>query len=159
MENARLINETREALEQQTATADILRIISQSPNDVLPVLNVVAEAARRFCGAEDATIGLREGESRIGTAHLGPLQAGIGERFPLNRQSVMGRSIIGAETVQVSDIDAVSESEFATAIELARRFGWRAAAAAPLMREGVAVGAILLRRPEAGAFTPGQGKL
>src|SRR4029077_1479638 len=75
MENARLINETREALEQQTATADILRIISQSPNDVQLVLNVVAEAALRFCGAEDVTIGLRQGESWIGAAHLGPMQA------------------------------------------------------------------------------------
>jgi two-component system, NtrC family, sensor kinase len=159
MENARLLDEQREALEQQTATADILHIISQSPNDVQPVLNAVAEAAQRFCSAEDVTIGLREGESWIAAAHLGPMQAGIGEPFPLNRQSVMGRSIIGAETVQVPDIDAVSASEFATAIQLARRFDWRAAAAAPLMREGVAAGAILLRRPDTGVFTPRQIEL
>src|SRR5262249_42799965 len=159
MENARLINERREALEQQTATADILRIISQSPTDVLPVLNVVAEATQRFCGAEDVTIGLRDGESWMAAAHLGPMQAGVGEPMPLNRQSVMGRCIIGAETVQVADIEAVDRKEFAKALELARRFGWRAAAAAPMHREGIAAGAILLRKPKAGAFTKRQIEL
>jgi GAF domain-containing protein len=63
MENARLLNEQREALEQQTATADILRVISQSPTDVKPVLEAVVKAAVRFCGAEDSVIFLRDGDT------------------------------------------------------------------------------------------------
>ena len=156
IENARLLDEQREGLEQQTATADILRIISQSPTNVQPVLDVVVKAAQRFCGAEDVTIGLRDGEFWKAAAHVGPMEAGIGQPIQLNRQSVMGRSILGAETVQVADIEEVDSKEFSTALELAHRFGWRAAAAAPMHREGVAAGAILLRRPKAGAFTERQ---
>src|SRR6185369_15245987 len=67
--NARLFNDLREALEQQTATADILRVISQSPTDVTPVLTAVAEAALKFCGARDALVSLREGDNWVVGAH------------------------------------------------------------------------------------------
>ena len=60
IENVRLFTELRESLEQQTATAEILRVISQSPTDVEPVLKAVAGAALRFCGADDAMVILRE---------------------------------------------------------------------------------------------------
>src|SRR5205085_6244773 len=67
--------ELSETLEQQTATSDILRVISQSPTDVTPVLAAVASAAVRFCGAEDAVIILREGGDAFTAAHEGPLPA------------------------------------------------------------------------------------
>src|SRR5262249_19113144 len=62
IENVRLFTELRETLEQQTATAEVLRVISQSPTDAQPVLNAVAAAALRFCGADDVAIALREGD-------------------------------------------------------------------------------------------------
>ena len=66
IQNVRLFTELRESLEQQTASAEILQVISQSPTDVQPVLDVVASAARRFCGATDALITLREGNDFSG---------------------------------------------------------------------------------------------
>jgi hypothetical protein len=72
LENVRLFTELRESLEQQTATSEILRVISRSPTDVQPVLDAVAKAALRFCGAQDALIGLIDGEQSVVTrAHEG----------------------------------------------------------------------------------------
>jgi hypothetical protein len=85
IENVRLFTELSESLEQQTATADILRVISQSPTDVGPVLRAVASAAVRFCGAEDAVIALRDGEHWIPAAHEGPLDTSAGSRLALDR--------------------------------------------------------------------------
>ncbi len=148
--------ELSESLEQQTATAEILRAISQSPTDVRPVLDVVAAAARRFCGASDAAIVLRDGEELLGAAHDGPLSAWVGERRPLDRASTTGRAIVDGHTVHTPDIDALDPVEFAAAIEMAHRHKWRANIVAPMLREGTAVGCIVLRKTEAGAFTPRQ---
>src|SRR5262249_33932868 len=95
MENARLLTETREGLEQQTAIADILRVISQAPTDVQPVLDVVVNAALRFCGAQDALIGLRDDDQNVVTrAHAGTLGAGLaGVPTEHVRQMVIGQSI------------------------------------------------------------------
>src|SRR5262249_47440820 len=60
IENVRLFTELRETLEQQTATGEVLRVISQSPTDVVPVLDAVAAAAERFCGADNASLILRD---------------------------------------------------------------------------------------------------
>ncbi len=151
--------ELSESLEQQTATAEILRAISQSPTDVRPVLDVVAAAARRFCGASDAAIVLRDGEELVGAAHDGPLSAWVGERRPLDRASTTGRAIVDGRTVHTPDIDALDPVEFAAAIALAHRHKWRANIVAPMLREGVAIGCIALRKTEPGAFTPRQVEL
>jgi signal transduction histidine kinase len=156
IENVRLFTELREALEQQTATAGILRVISQSPTDVQPVLDAVARAAIRFCGVDDATVGLRDGEHWIGAAHVGPMRSVVGERLPLTRQTAMGRAIVDAKTVHIPNYKDLDPVEFAGAHELSARIGVQAALAAPLLREGIAVGAINLRRPTPGAFTPRQ---
>ena len=81
----RVVDRTRElteTLEQQTATAEILRVISQSPTDVQPVLDAVVKAAVRFCGAADAVVGLREGDEVVFAAHEGPLETGVGRAHP-----------------------------------------------------------------------------
>src|SRR5262249_23265872 len=83
IENVRLFTELRESLEQQTATAEILRAISQSPTNVQPVLEAVAKSAVRFCGAQDAFIALEDGDSWVRAAHEGPIETQLGERVPL----------------------------------------------------------------------------
>jgi signal transduction histidine kinase len=151
--------ELSESLEQQTATAEILRVISQSPDNVEPVLKVVAAAALRFCGARDVLIALRDGDELVNVAHQGAVEATPGRRRALERSSLSGRAAIEAETVHVPDAEALDPVEFAESVRLARGRGWRAAVAAPMLREGVAIGTILLRKPEPGAFTPRQIEL
>src|SRR5262249_38922851 len=151
--------ELRESLEQQTATADILQVISQSPTDVSPVLAAVAKAAVRFCGAGDALIVLREGDQWFGASHEGPLEARIGQRYPLILETAPGRAIVDGKTVHFPDIDALDPVEFAAAHRFAAQLGFRAALAAPMLREDTAIGAISLRKPEPGPFTPRQIQL
>jgi signal transduction histidine kinase len=159
MENARLLTEQREALEQQTATADVLRVISQSPTDVQPVLMAVVRAAVRFCGAKDALIALRDGDHWLGAAHEGPMDSPLGERHPLTRETAPGRAMIDATTIHFPDIGDLDPVEFATAQRMGAKWDFRAAVAAPMLREGGAIGAISLRKPEAGPFTTRQIEL
>ena len=159
IQNVRLFTELRESLEQQTASAEILQVISQSPTDVEPVLKAVVGAARRFCGAEDALIVLREGNQWFGASHEGPLEALAHQRFPLVRETAPGRAIVDGQTVHFPDIEALDPVEFAGARWFAAQLGFRAALAAPMLREGTAIGAISLRKPDPGPFTPRQIQL
>jgi len=157
IQNVRLFTELRESLEQQTATAEILRVISQSPTDVAPVLEAVAKAAVRFCGAEDAVIALRESDSWRAAAHEGSMAAlPMHERQPLNRETSPGRAIVDGRTIHFPDISALDPAEFATTHGHSAEMGFRSALAAPMLRDGIAIGAIALRKPEPGAFTPRQ---
>jgi signal transduction histidine kinase/PAS domain-containing protein len=148
------------ALERQTATADILKVIASSPTDVQPVLKAVAEAAVRFCGAADANIHMRDGDDvAMSAAHEGPLRAPPGRRRPLDRQTSFGIAMLERRTVQFPDIEALDPVEFASVHQLGAEFGFRAVLTAPLLREGMAIGAITLRRPEPGSFTQQQIEL
>jgi len=159
IENVRLFTELRESLEQQTATADILQVISQSPTDVQPVLDAVAKAALRFCGAADAAIVLREGSELQAVAHEGPLSGWVGERWPLDRASTTGRAIVDDTTVHVPDASLLDAAEYPSAAPAAQNHDWRANLVAPMRREDEAIGAIVLRKVEAGPFTPRQIQL
>jgi signal transduction histidine kinase len=159
IQNVRLFTELRESLEQQTATADILRVISQSPTDVEPVLKAVVGAARRFCGADDAMVILREETDQLLATHEGSLPSLAGTRFALDRSSATGRATIDGQTFHVPDVASLDPVEHALTIELTRRTGVRSLLAAPMLREGYAIGCVLLRRPAAGAFTPRQIQL
>jgi GAF domain-containing protein len=158
LENTRLFTELGESLEQQTATSQILGVISRSPTDVQPVLDAVAKAAVRFCGAEDALISLRDGDEWFIAGHEGPISHGS-EHRPLNRGTAVGRAMLDGKTHHLPDVDALDPAEFGTIQEFARREGFKAALAAPLLREGVAVGTLSLRRSRPGAFSPRQIEL
>ena len=162
IENARLLNELRqrtadlsESLEQQTAISEILRVISNSPSDVQPVLDTVARHAARICEARVVDILIAEKNVLRGAAsfgsfgELGRLHAG--ELVPLDRTTVMGRSICDMQPVHVTDQQNAGD-ELPLGRELAIRFGHRTILGVPLIREGRALGTILVRRAEVRPF-------
>ncbi len=151
--------ELTESLEQQTATAEILHVISQSPTDVEPVMKAVVAAARRFCGATDAVITLRQGNEYVHAAHDGSLTAAVGMPRPLDRSTSIGRAIVDGRTIHLPDMNALDPAEWGTAMTLSGTHGFQAAIAAPMLREGAAIGGVLLRKSEVGAFTPRQIEL
>jgi signal transduction histidine kinase len=147
--------ELSESLEQQTATADVLKVISSSPTSIQPVLDAVVASAGRLCEAQAATILLRDGDVVVTSAQSGPLEGTpIGHRTPLNLEWATGRAILEARTIHVPD--PTSTDEFPAGRERALRFGHRATLVVPMVREGVAIGAILVRRREARPFTSKQ---
>jgi signal transduction histidine kinase len=151
--------ELRESLDQQTATADVLRVISRSPTDVQPVLRAVTAAARRFCGATDALIVLRDKADSVIAAHDGSLTASVGRRRPVNRDNLTGRAMLDGLTIHVPDSAVLDPKEYADAVAMAREHKWRAAVAVPMLREGVAAGTLMLRKTQPGAFTSRQIEL
>ena len=151
IENTRLFNETQDALERQTATSEILQEISGSPTDVLPVLQAVAERAARICKAQFVDIILREGNTIRGVAVFGNLGGPTGQAMPLDRSTVMGRSILDRVPVQVEDLQQ-AQQEYPRGSELARQHGHHTTLAVPLLRESRALGAILVRRTEVQLF-------
>src|SRR5262249_9545206 len=155
IENVRLFQELKESLEQQTATSELLGVIASSPTDIKRVLDAVAENAARLCNSSDALIYRIDGENLRLSAHFGPLEW-ITESLPLSRETVTGRSIVDAQTVHVHDLAAAPETEFPLGKMLQRRFGQRSVLATPLMREGVPIGAIVIRRMELQPFTDKQ---
>ena len=161
IENVRLFKETKEALEQQTATSEILRVIASSPGDVKPMLNAVAERALKLCDAADATIFLVEGDRLRSAARFGssPTPVQEGEFLPLTRGSVTGRAVIDGAVIHIEDLATASEEEFPVGRALQRRLGHHTALSVPLMREDRAIGAIALWRMEVRRFTDGQIEL
>jgi len=155
IENVRLFNETKEALEQQTATAEILRVISASPTDVQPVLNAVADCAARICGAQDVMILRIEGESLRRVAHFGAIPLILPAVRPLTRESMAGRAALEGRVIHVPNmLEAVEE--YPESAPQYRGAGLRTGAAVPLLRDGAAIGVIGIRRTEVRPFTDTQ---
>src|SRR5215831_3773944 len=162
IENVRLFTELEarnkdlgEALDQQTATSEILRIIAASPTDLRPVLDAVAENAARLCAANDAQIFRVEDEALYLAASFGPIPAVPGKRA-INRQWVTGRSVVDRQTIHVHDLASEPDSEYPAGKALQRQFAHRTTLATPLLREGVALGAVLIRRMEVRPFSDAQ---
>ena len=155
IENVRLFNELKESLEQQTATSEILGVIASSPTDIQPVLDVVAENAARVCGATDATIAMQiEGGLLRKVAGYGTVQGSpIGTDFATDRNNVVGRAFVDHETIHVHDFLTVA-SDYAGS--RARQHGYRTMLGTPLLREGVPIGVIAIRRTEVRPFTDKQ---
>jgi GAF domain-containing protein len=148
--------ERDEALEQQRAAAEVLKIISASRTELQPVLEVVVRSAARYCKADDVTLFELDGQDLREAAHWGALRHG-GEsfRFPCTRGSVAGRVVLERKPVHIADLQAEAE-KFPEGSSFARRFGHRTTAGVPLLREGVAVGTLQIRRTEVNPFTDKQ---
>jgi GAF domain-containing protein len=164
IENARLIHEQQarnreliEALEQQTATSEILRVIASSPTDLQPVLDAVAESASRLCEASDALIRRVDGDVLAVVAHYGQIpHMSEADSTTLSRGSVSGRAVIDRQTIHIHDLAAAAKHEFPVGVALAQRFGYRTVLVTPLMRQDVPIGAIIIRRLEVRPFTEKQ---
>src|SRR5262249_46628563 len=152
--------ELTEALEQQTATAEILRVISSSPTDLQPVLDAVVSSAARVCGADDVALARVEGDDLRTVAGVGPIpKLARQSRIPVARDSISGRAVLDRRTVHVHDLAAEPDTEFPRAIARLKGMGIRTILATPLLREGSAIGAFVLRRMEVRPFTEKEIKL
>ncbi|HEU4367814.1 MAG TPA: GAF domain-containing protein [Methylomirabilota bacterium] len=141
-----------EALAQQAAMTEILRLISSSLSDLQPIIDTVAECAARLCEASDAQIFLLEGDTFHLAASHGPLPPA--RLVPVTRGSVAGRAVIDRHTIHVRDIASEPVAEFPDS--LAKGSGWRTVLAEPLLRGGVPIGAILIRRTQVRPFSDRQ---
>src|SRR5215469_5076230 len=151
-----LSRERDEALVQQRAIEEVLKIISASPAELQAVLELVARSAARFCEADDVTISELDGQDLRMAAHWGSVpNLEIGFHFPCTRETVAGRTVLDRKLVHVIDLQAEAE-DFPEGSANARRFGHRTIASVPLLREGVAIGTIALRRTEVNPFTDKQ---
>ena len=154
-----LTRELSETKDQLKATSEVLRIISNSPADVALALGTIAESAARLLGVTDATIMRIEGGVLRCMANHGPSpQWSMGTTRPLSRDWVTGRAVIDRATVHVADLQT-ADNEFPEGAVYARQFGHRTTLAIPLLREGNAIGAILIRRMEVRPFTERQTAL
>jgi signal transduction histidine kinase len=167
IENVRLFKELEvrnrdltEALEQQMATSEILRVIASSPTDVQPVLDAIAESAARLCDSIDAQIYRPDGDVLQVVAKFGPIPMRP-TPLPLSRGSTVGRAVIDRQTIYIHDIETESETDFPEIDRTGSRGGSRTRTrlAVPLLREGVPLGAILIRRQEVRQFSDKQIKL
>jgi adenylate cyclase len=145
----------KEVREQQTATAEILRVIASSPTDVKAVLNAIVESACKLCEASDAYVALKEGDYLVFQTQHGSIPVAW-KRRPINRQWPAGRAVVDGKSVHLRDVLARAGDEFPGGRELARHDGARTVLAVPLMREGESIGVIILRRTAVLPFTDRQ---
>src|SRR6266849_5054121 len=130
--------------------------MARSPADRQPVLDAIARNAARFCAAEDCGVALVRADGLLEqVAHYGPMSGAL-PPWPVDRGSVRGRAIVERRMVHVEDMLAETEEEYPTGVRRAREVGQRTVLAAPMFREGIALGAIALRRTMVKPFTEGQ---
>jgi signal transduction histidine kinase len=164
IENARLLRELRErtddlseSLQQQTATADVLKVISRSAFDLKSVLTTLTESAQSLCGASLGIICLRDGEVMRLQAESGCTQAFVEfiNAHPIRRgrETLTGRVFMDSKPVHVPDVEADPEYNFGNAPQIG---DYRAVLAVPLMRSGSVEGVLLLGRPVPGPFSQRQ---
>jgi GAF domain-containing protein len=165
IENTRLLNELRESLQQQTATADVLKVISRSTFDLQTVLDTLVESAAKLCGAYDSGLFLRQGDRLRHRAHYGDIPSEVvdlpytkANDWPITRNWVTGRAFVDRVPVHIHDLQQCGD-EFPDGSKMARRLGHRTVLGVPLLREDEAIGAIVIRRMEAKPFSEKQIEL
>ena len=161
IENARLLNELRESLEQQTATSEVLKVISSSPADIQPVLEIIGERAEKLCDADISMVSIVDGDLiRLASLH-GVAETGIEALrrvFPmrLTDETVTARAIRTRSVCHVADV--LSDPQYQHK-DTARLGGFRGSLGVPMVRDDQVVGAILVSRKKPGLFSDAQIQL
>jgi signal transduction histidine kinase len=154
IENARLFNETQEALERQTATADILKVIASSPDDVQPVFEAIAERSNRLVnGLSTAVFSVVDDAVRLMSFTSVSAAADAALKaitdVPLSAFPV-GEAMRKGEVAQIADTEDEATPDFLR--DVARLRGWRSSLTVPMLREGILIGIIAVTRVEPGLF-------
>jgi two-component system, NtrC family, sensor kinase len=161
IENTRLLNELRESLQQQTGTADVLKVISSSLNDLKPVFETIGQRAEKRCEAEISVITMVDGDQIRLVSINGVTEEGVDavrRRYPMrpDAETVTARTIRSAAICHIPDVlaDASYQSK-----DVARVGGFRGSLGVPMIRDGQVIGAIFVARRQPGLFTDAQVQL
>ncbi len=161
IENTRLLSELRQSLQQQTASADVLKVISSSPTDVKPVFNTIGERAKELCDAEVSVVTMVNGDMlELASVH-GVSTEGIEavrRVYPMRQDSetITARAVRTGDIVHVADVLADPQYETKHAARIA---GYRACLGVPMVREGRVIGTIFVARTQPGLFADSQVQL
>ena len=159
IQNARMFSDTREALERQTATADILKVISSSPTDTQPVFDAIVHSVARLFGRKAALRTVEpEGLRRRARSYaLIPGEFHGDDVMPINADSLVGRVVLERRALQNPDTQAMGATPYTRAN--ATQLAFRSIASAPLLQGGAAIGVISVSSPEPGAMTDDQMRM